>query len=43
MEGSRTKKRTGFTQKQNIADLQKHEAGAKAGDLVSKHGLSDAT
>lgn len=30
-------------QKQIIAVLREHEAGAKAGDLARKHGISEAT
>ncbi len=36
-------KRTRFTQEQIIAVLREHEAGAKAGDLARKHGISEAT
>lgn len=36
-------KRNRFTQEQIIAVLREHEAGAKAGDLARKHGISEAT
>ena len=36
-------KRTRFTQEQIIAVLREHEAGAKAGYLARKHGISEAT
>src|SRR5690606_10318117 len=36
-------KRKRFTEEQIIAVLREHEAGAKAGDLVRKHGVSEAT
>jgi len=36
-------KRKRFTAEQIIAVLREHEAGAKAGDLARKHGISDAT
>lgn len=36
-------KRKRFTEKQIIAVLREHEAGAKAGDLARKHGISEAT
>jgi len=36
-------KRNRFTEEQIIAVLQEHEAGAKAGDLARKHGISEAT
>ena len=36
-------KRTRFTQERIIAVLREHEAGAKAGDLARKHGISEAT
>lgn len=32
-----------FTEEQIIAVLREHEAGAKAGDLSRKHGISEAT
>src|SRR5690606_18463878 len=32
-----------FTEEQIIAVLREHEAGAKAGDLARKHGVSEAT
>jgi putative transposase len=32
-----------FTEDQIIAVLREHEAGAKAGDLARKHGISEAT
>lgn len=32
-----------FTEEQIIAVLREHEAGAKAGDLARKHGISEAT
>ncbi len=36
-------KRKRFTEEQIIAILREHEAGAKAGDLARKHGISEAT
>lgn len=36
-------KRKRFTEEQIIAVLREHEAGAKAGDLARKHGISEAT
>lgn len=36
-------KRKRFTEGQIIAVLREHEAGAKAGDLARKHGVSEAT
>ena len=36
-------KRSRFTEEQIIAVLGEHEAGAKAGDLCRKHGMSEAT
>ena len=36
-------KRQRFTEEQIIAVLREHEAGAKAGDLARKHGVSEAT
>ena len=36
-------KRKRFTEEQIIAALREHEAGAKAGDLARKHGVSEAT
>lgn len=36
-------KRKRFTEDQIIAVLRGHEAGAKAGDLARKHGVSEAT
>jgi putative transposase len=36
-------KRQRFTEEQIIAVLREHEAGAKAGDLARKHGISEAT
>ena len=36
-------KRRRFTEEQIIAVLREHEAGAKAGDLARKHGISEAT
>ena len=36
-------KRKRFTEEQIIAVLREHEAGAKTGDLVRKHGTSEAT
>jgi uncharacterized protein YjcR len=36
-------KRKRFTEEQIIAILREHEAGAKAGDLARKHGVSEAT
>ena len=36
-------KRIRFTEDQIIAVLREHEAGAKAGDLARRHGISEAT
>ncbi len=36
-------KRKRFSEEQIIAVLREHEAGAKAGDLARKHGISEAT
>jgi putative transposase len=36
-------KRKRFTEEQIIGILREHEAGAKAGDLARKHGVSEAT
>jgi len=36
-------KRKRFTEEQIMAVLREHEAGAKAGDLARKHGVSEAT
>ncbi len=36
-------KRNRFTQEQIIAVLREYEAGAKAGDLARKRGISEAT
>lgn len=36
-------KRKRFTEEQIIAVVREHEAGAKAGDLARKHGISGAT
>ncbi len=36
-------KKRRFTEEQIIAVLREHEAGAKAGDLARKHGVSEAT
>jgi putative transposase len=36
-------KRGRFTEEQIIAILREHEAGAKAGELARKHGISEAT
>ena len=36
-------KRGRFTEEQIIAVLREHEAGAKAGELARKHGISEAT
>ncbi|WP_404926379.1 IS3 family transposase [Mesorhizobium sp. ORM16] len=36
-------KRKRFTEEQILAVLREHEAGAKAGDLARKHGVSEAT
>ena len=36
-------KRKRFTEDQIIAVLREHEAGAKAGDLARKHGVSEAS
>ena len=35
-------KRKRFTEDQIIAVLREHEAGAKAGDLARRHGVSEA-
>jgi putative transposase len=36
-------KRKRFTEEQIIAVLREHEAGAKAGDLARKRGISETT
>ena len=36
-------KRKRFTEDQIIAVLREHDAGAKAGDLARKYGVSEAT
>ena len=36
-------KRSRFTEEQIIGVLREHEAGAKAGELARKHGVSKAT
>ena len=36
-------KRARFTEEQIIGILREQEAGAKTGDLVRKHGVSEAT
>ena len=36
-------KRKRFMEEQIIGVLREHEAGAKAGDLARKHGISEAT
>ena len=36
-------KRKRFTEEQIIGVLREHEAGAKAGDLARRHGISEAT
>ena len=36
-------KRGRFTEEQIITILREHEAGAKAGELARKHGISEAT
>jgi putative transposase len=36
-------KRKRFTEEQIISVLREHEAGAKAGDLARKNGVSEAT
>ena len=36
-------KKKRFTDEQIIAVLREHEAGMKTGDLVRKHGISEAT
>ncbi len=36
-------KRKRFTEEQIIGVLREHEAGAKAGALARKHGISEAT
>ena len=36
-------KRSRFTEEQIIGVLREHEAGAKAGELARKHGISEAT
>jgi putative transposase len=42
-QGRRTKKKKRFSEEQIIGILREHEAGAKAGDLARKHGISEAT
>lgn len=36
-------KRNRFSEEQIIVILREHEAGAKAGDIARKHGISEAT
>ena len=36
-------KKKRFSEEQIIGILREHEAGAKAGDLARKHGISEAT
>ena len=36
-------KKARLTEEQIIGILQEHEAGAKAGDIARKHGISEAT
>ena len=36
-------KRNRFSEEQIIGILREHEAGAKAGDIGRKHGISEAT
>ncbi len=36
-------KRKRFTEEQTITVLREHEAGAKAGDVCRRHGVSEAT
>jgi putative transposase len=36
-------KRNRFSEEQIIGILREHEAGAKAGDIARKHGISEAT
>lgn len=36
-------KRKRFTEEQIVTVLREHDAGAKAGDLARKHGVSEAT
>lgn len=36
-------KRKRFSEEQIISVLREHEAGAKAGDLARRHGISEAT
>jgi putative transposase len=36
-------KRKRFSEEQIIGILREHEAGAKAGDVARKHGISEAT
>lgn len=36
-------KRKRFTEEQIFTVLREHEAGAKAGDLARRHGVSEAT
>ena len=36
-------RRNRFSEEQIIGILREHEAGAKAGDIARKHGISEAT
>ncbi|PTE06148.1 hypothetical protein C9427_33505, partial [Mesorhizobium helmanticense] len=43
MEGRTDEEKAVYGREQIIAVLREHEAGAKAGDLARKHGISEAT